>query len=263
MSSILTRYGGLLLSRWRWIMWGVVLTLVATTVFLILWPPLYRSEATVFVRTPGDVSEVEDGGDSYAQARARTYAALARSTSVSSRVIADLGLDLNPEILSQRIHATHPRGTVLINIAVSAPSAPEAQRTATVLLSEYATTVRTLESVPGSLVPRAELVVVDPPGRPTRIVAWGAPIPVVLVSAILIGLFLGSLGAVLRSVIKCPVHDQDQSATIAEPLASHVNSAPIVPGESDANIDATVTGRAIGQHRRARPLLTRTNEGET
>ena len=217
MNATLTQYREVLLPRWRWIMWGALLALVATTVFLILWPPLYRSEATVFVRTPGDVSRVQDGGDSYAQARAETYAALAKSSSVSSRVIADLGMDLKPEVLSQRIQATHLGGTALIDIAVSAPSAAEAQRTATVLLSEYATTVRSLESVPGSLVPRAELVVVDPPGRPVRTVAWGAPIPLVLLGATLIGLLLGSLWAVLRSIIKRPVHDQARASILTTP----------------------------------------------
>ena len=114
MSTPLAQYGAVLLSQWRWIMWGILLAFVATTVFLILWPPLYRAEATVFVRTPGDVSRVQDGGDSYAQGRAGTYAALVKSTSVSSRVVADLGQDLSPEVLSQRIQATHPRGTALI-----------------------------------------------------------------------------------------------------------------------------------------------------
>ena len=208
------------------------MALAVTTVFLILQPPLYRSEATVFVRTPGDVSQVQDGGDSYAQARASTYAALANSTSVSSRVIADLGLDLKPEILSQRIQATHLRGTALIDIAVSAPSAAEAQRTATVLLSEYATTVRALESVPGSLVPRAELVVVDPPGRPARIVAWGAPIPVVLLGATLIGLVFGSLAAVLRSIIKPPVHGRHELAhDHDEELQAQISNRPSIACE--------------------------------
>ena len=252
MSSVLGQYGRLLLARWRWIMWGVLLALVATTVFLVLQPPLYRSEATVFVRTPGDVSRVEDGGDYYAQARAGTYSALAKSTSVSSRVIADLGLDLKPEILSRRIQANHREGTALIDIAVSAPSAGEAQRTATVFLSEYATTVQSLESVSGSLVPRAELVVVDPPGRPVRVVAWGAPIPLVLLGATLIGMVLGSLGAVLRSIVKLPSDDRDETTTAAQPPASHVNTAPNVPAESDANVDATPNGRAMGRHRRAR-----------
>ena len=202
MNTALASYGGVLRARWRWIMWGVLLALATTTVFLILQPPLYRSEATVFVRTPGDVSRVLDGGDSYAQGRARTYAALAGSTSVSARVLADLGLDLKPETLSKRVTASNPPGTALIDIAVSAPTASEAQRTATVLLSEYAATVHTLESVPGSLVPRAELVVVDPPGPPVRVVAWGAPIPALLLGAALIGLVLASAGAVLRSIFE-------------------------------------------------------------
>jgi capsular polysaccharide biosynthesis protein len=225
MNTPLAEYIGVLRSRWRWIMWGILLMLVATTVFLILRPPLYRSEATVFVRTPGDVSRVLDGGDSYARGRATTYAALASSTSVSSRVIADLGLDLRPEVLSERIQATNPRGTVLIHIAVSAPTAAEAQRTATVFLSEYAATMRTLESVPGSLVPRAELVVVDPPGRPVRVVAWGVPIPVFLLCSALIGLVLGSTGAVLRSISERPARVSDDVAHIAEPPAPDVISA--------------------------------------
>lgn len=243
-------------------MWGIVLTLAATTVFLILWPPLYRSDATVFVRTPGDVSRVQDGGDSYAQGRAGTYAALVKSTSMSSRVIADLGQDLKPEILSQRIEATHVGGTALIDIAVSAPSAAEAQRTATVLLSEYATTVRTLESVPGSLVPRAELIVVDPPGRPVRIVAWGVPILVVLLGAILFGLVLGSLGAVLRSIVERPEYEYDHAAVVSEAVATNdVVTEPIALGdiaadelkELVANINATSIGptrHTSGRHRR-------------
>ena len=58
MRTPLAQYGALLLSQWRWIMWGILLALAATAVVLILWPPLYRSQATVFVRTPGDVSRV-------------------------------------------------------------------------------------------------------------------------------------------------------------------------------------------------------------
>jgi len=231
-------------------MWAILLMLITATVFLILRPPLYRSTATVFVRTPGDVSRVLDGGDLYAQGRAATYAALASSTSVSSRVIADLGLDLKPEVLSERIQATNPRGTVLIHIAVSAPSAAEARRTATVLLSEYASTVRTLESVPGSLVPRAELVVIDPPGRPVRVVAWGVPIPVFLLCSALIGLVLGSTGVVLRSIFERPA---PAAQTAPDVIGAGPNGpatfdghrgrhrALIVMGHPDLHIDAPPT----------------------
>jgi capsular polysaccharide biosynthesis protein len=196
--------------------WGALIALGATTILLILQPPMYRSDATVFVRTPGDVSRVVDGGDFYAQGRARTYAALAGSPSVSARVIADLGLDLQPGTLSGRIKATNPPGTALIDISVSAPSAAEVQRTATVFLSEYAATVRGLESVPGSLVQRAELVVVDPPGRPTRVIAWGAPVSLVLLGAALIGLLLGATSAVLRSTFDGSARDRPDALEIAE-----------------------------------------------
>ena len=165
MNPALLEYGRALRRRWRWIVWGLLLTLGATALFLLVEPPLYRSEATVFVRTPGDVSRVLDGGDSYAQGRARTYSALARSTDLAARVVENAGLDVTPEVLSERIDASPRQGTALIDVSVDAASAAESRRTATVFLAEYAATVRTLESVPGSLVPRAELVVVDRPGR--------------------------------------------------------------------------------------------------
>jgi capsular polysaccharide biosynthesis protein len=199
MNTTLVSYSRILRDRWRWMLWGVLLALAATTVMLIVQPPLYRSQATVFVRTPGDVSHVVDGGDSYAQTHARTYASLVGSPSIATRVIADLGLDLDPATLSGRIEGANRPGTALIDIAVRAPAADEARQTATVLLTEYTATVRALETVPGSLVPRAELVVVDPPSAPVRVVAWGAPVLPVLGAAALIGLVLGALGAVLRS----------------------------------------------------------------
>jgi capsular polysaccharide biosynthesis protein len=257
MDTTLVDYGRVLHARWRWIVWGVLLALAATTLFLILRPPLYRSEATIFVRTPGDVSRVLDGGDSYAQARARTYAALAGSTSVSSRVIADLGLDLRPETLSDRIEATNPPGTALIHIAVSAPSAAEAQRTATVLLSEYAATVRALESVPGSLVPRADLVVVDPPGRAVRVMAWGASVPVVLLGAALIGMVLGATVAVLHSIF-----DIFDSSALDRRDATRVTGAEVL-GSTDtgAPIDAAPDGSGAAQGiRRAWTALKRSGK---
>jgi capsular polysaccharide biosynthesis protein len=241
----------------------MLVALAATTVVLILRPPLYRSAATIFVRTPGDVSRVIDGGDSYAQARAETFAALATSTGVTSRVVADLGLDLTPEALSHRIQATHQGGTALLDVAVSAPSAAEAQRTATVLLSELSTTVRSLESVPGSLVPRSELVVVDPPTQPVRILAWGVPIALVLLGAALLGLILGAVGAVLRSLKEHPVSHQEQE--------EDVSATELMPASPDATQDVLVgSGGAIngltasrrGRHRAARQLLADSKRGD-
>ncbi|MDH6196216.1 capsular polysaccharide biosynthesis protein [Mycobacterium frederiksbergense] len=219
MNAALAAYFRVLRDRWRWLVWGALLAIGATTVLLILRPPMYHSDATVFVRTPGDVSREADGGDSYAQGRAVTYAALAGSKDVATRVITDLGLDEQPAALSGRIKATHPPGTALIDISVSAPSAAEAQRTATAFLSEYAAMVHTLESVPGSLVPRAELVIVDPPGQPTRLIAWGAPVPAVLLGAALIGLVSGATAAVVRSALDKSAPQSGGEPTTASDLS--------------------------------------------
>lgn len=207
MNAALLEYARALQQRWRWVVWGLLLTLGATAVFLLVEPPRYRSEATVFVRTPGDVSRVLDGGDSYAQGRARTYSALAGSTDLAARGVANAGLDVTPEVLSERIHASPRQGTALIDVSVDAASADEARRIATVFLAEYAETVRTLEAVPGSLVPRAELVVVDRPSAPKRVVASGAPISLVLLGTTLVGLFLGAMAAVVRSIFDGSVRD--------------------------------------------------------
>lgn len=204
MSTPLGEYARVIRHRWRWVLWGVLIVLAVTTFGLIMQPPMYRSDATVFVRTPGDVSRVVDGGDFYAQGRAKTYAALASSPSLAARVLANLGLDEQASTLSDGITGSAPPGTALINISVRASSAAEAQQTATVFLPEYAAMVRELESVPGSLVPRAELVVVDPPGRGVREVAWGLPIPLVLLGVTLIGLVLGATAAVLRACFQTP-----------------------------------------------------------
>lgn len=248
MSTTLALYGRILQTRWRWLMWGVLLTLAATVVVLIVQPPMYRSTATVFVRTPGDVSRVIDGGDSYAQARAETFAALATSSSVTSRVVTDLGLNLTPEALSQRIQATHEGGTALMHVEVSAPTAEEAQRTVTVLLNELSATVDSLESVPGSLVPRAELVVVDRPSQPVRLLAWGVPIWIVLPGVALLGLVLGAVGAVIRSFGEYPADDQADHATDPPPP---VNATPDVLVGTDAATDTAPAGAIHGRHRAA------------
>lgn len=203
-TAVLREYGRIVRARWRWLVWGVIATMAVTAAVLIAWPPIYRSQATVFVRTPGDVSHVIDGGDFYAQARAETYSALARSTGLASRVIADLGLAMTPEKLSSRIAAERIGRTALFEVAVRAPSADEARRIADVLLAELTAEVSTLESVPGMLIPRAQLIVVDQPSDPERIIAWGAPLYRFVIGAIVVGAMLGAGAAVIRELLTSP-----------------------------------------------------------
>lgn len=210
------QYLSLVRAKWRWLCWGVLISLTVTTAALLATPPLYRCEATLFVRTPGDVSSVVDGGDSYAQGRARTFAALADNPALTSRVGTDLGLDLAPETLANRVDAENPPGTALIEVAVSSPTPSEARRTATVLLDELTATVDGLETVPGSLVPRAELVVINPPSTEVRISAWGLPVAAVLAGAALTGALVGAMCVVLTSTHASAVRPFAGSGSLAD-----------------------------------------------
>lgn len=200
MTTSLAQYGRLMRANWRWVVWGVLIALLLATTVLVIRPPLYRSEAVVFIRTPGDTSRVSDGGAVYGLIRADTFATIATRTELSRRVIADLGLAMTPNELSSRIHAKPRSGTSLIYLTVDGSSPVDAQRIATVVLTEWQSAVAELESVPGILVPRAELSVVDPPDRSVRIVVWGVPLTRALLGVVLFGAAFGALGAVLRTM---------------------------------------------------------------
>lgn len=200
MTTLVAKYGQLLRAQWRWVVWGVLIALLLATTVLVIRPPLYRSEAVVFIRTPGDTSRVSDGGAVYGVLRADTFATIATRTELSRRVISDLGLDMTPDELSSRIHAKPRGGTSLIYLTVDGSSPVDAQRIATVVLTEWQSAVTELESVPGILVPRAELSVVDPPDRSVRIVVWGVPLTRALLGVVLFGAAFGALGAVLRTM---------------------------------------------------------------
>jgi capsular polysaccharide biosynthesis protein len=206
-NAALAEYAGILRARWRYPFWGLLLGLATLTVLLLVRPPVYESRATVMVRTPGDVSRVVDAGDFYAQTRTRTFAALATGTGLASRVVADNGLNMSPESLAASVSANPRPGTVLIDIAVRADTAGQAQHLASVYLSELTALVRTVESVPGSLVPRSELVIVDPPAATRLIGPLGISLPLITAAIAIAGVVLGAAAAVLRSLFDDSVRD--------------------------------------------------------
>jgi hypothetical protein len=73
-------------------------------------------------------------------------------------------------------------------------------------------------------VPRAELVVVDPPDRALRIVVWEAPLDRALLGVIVLGAVLGALAAVLREIFGRS--DADSAVELGEPVASSPDRNP-------------------------------------
>jgi capsular polysaccharide biosynthesis protein len=222
MSEALGQYGRILRARWRWIVWGILIALAAATTAMLISSPLYRSDALVFIRTPGDTSRVADGGALYASVRADTYAAMVTRGDLARRVVADLGLDISPGTLSKQIHAKAYPGAALISLTVDGSSPADAQRIANVVISEWQASVLAVESVPGGVVPRAELVVVDPPDRAVRIVVWGIPFDRALLAVIVLGAVLGATAAVFRELfgpLSSTEDDDEGGASTLDPEA--------------------------------------------
>ena len=232
MNTALVEYGRVLRARWRWIVWGVLLALGATTCFLLVQPPLYRSDATVFVRTPGDISRVRDGGDSYAQASApRLTSVLARST----ERVGTCHRGPRPRHQARgpvTSASTRPtlRGTALIDVSVSAPSAVEARSAPRpCLLSEYRCDGARI-GVGSRFAGPTGRTRGRRPARSRRSAwsAWGAPVWTRLVGAhVLIGLVLGATAAVLRSIFDGSVRDpRDASRLSGRQLLGSIGGEP-------------------------------------
>lgn len=171
MNPVLATYAGIVRRRWRWLLWGGLIALLLDAAVFAA-SPLYRTDARAVVRTG-------ETGDDYARNHAETYAALARAAPVPGRIT-----------------VSHPPGIAVIDLSVRSTSASQSRKSAEALVSGLIATVRTLESVPGS-PPRAELVVVDPPGDPIRTTPWGSRLVPGLAATALVGIALGASAAVI------------------------------------------------------------------
>jgi capsular exopolysaccharide synthesis family protein len=96
---------------------------VAITVTLMM-TPQYQATASLYVmaRSPSsqNTSDVVQGG-SYARSAVLSYIQVAKKAIVLQPVVDKLDLDVTAEQLANRISATSPTNTVLINIAVTDP----------------------------------------------------------------------------------------------------------------------------------------------
>ena len=84
-------------ARWRWVAWGIIAALGVTAAVPDRVAALYRTQATVFVRTPVTSASPWTVAICTRNREPKTYATLARSRGVAARVVADLGLDTSPE----------------------------------------------------------------------------------------------------------------------------------------------------------------------
>lgn len=174
--------------RQQWIV-VTVAVLVALFVACLTWlvrPVEYTSRLTLYVSTQSDSAAAAYQGAQLSQQRVVSYVELVGSPRVGAEVSARLGPPATPEQVTERITATSPLESVLVQVAVTGSSPQDAARVAD-----------TVGAVVTDLVAEIE--------RPT-VVAGGAPVSVQVVQpatvavapsstglavALLVGLFVG------------------------------------------------------------------------
>ncbi len=186
--------------RWRAIA-ATTLATVAVAVLVTLWSPrVYEARTQLFVSTSGGSDSTQLlQGNTFTQQRVKSYSDLVTTPTVLDPVIAQLGLTTTADALGERITASVPLDTVLIDVLVDDRDPQQAARIADAVGRQFTTSVQDLERVSATAPSPVKVSVVRPASVPTTPVS---PKPVRNVAlGMVLGLLVGMGVAVLRDLL--------------------------------------------------------------
>jgi succinoglycan biosynthesis transport protein ExoP len=177
---------------------SVVVCVALAGVYVGVATKSYTADAQVFVASVTTSSDLDQSfnGSQFIDNRVASYAQLATSDQVTQAVISSLQLNLTPTKLADKITASVPLDTVVIDIAVSDESATESARIANAVAEQLVTTVQSLEAIGDDASP-VKLSVVQHATKPSS--PSSPQLVLDLVLGLIIGLALGVAIALLSS----------------------------------------------------------------
>jgi capsular exopolysaccharide synthesis family protein len=186
--------------RWRFVLAGLLLGLLAAGAVTVLIPREYSADVTMIVSAPAastDPTAASDGESLSAQ-RVRTYVELMRSKRLAGDVIDALDLPLTPDELASRITATSAPETVLLTASVTGSTPQGAIDLANVVAAQFIKNVAELEQPENpALAPAVVAKVFEPAAPPAQTTA---PRPTLyLTLGAVLGLLVGFGAALLRN----------------------------------------------------------------
>jgi capsular exopolysaccharide synthesis family protein len=219
-------YVRILRKHWLLIVLSTLIGVGGGAAASILTTPEYEATTRLYVAiqtsesaTAGDLAQ----GSSFAQQKVRSYVEIVSSPRVLSPVIEELGLETTPAQLSQRVTATSPLNTVIIEITTSDTNAERAAAVANFIGASFSdVVVNDLESPLGG---GPSLVKIEPFAEAIAATSPSSPRPALnLAIGLLAGVVLGYGFALLRTTLDTRVHG---------PLdVAHITDRPILGGIS-------------------------------
>jgi succinoglycan biosynthesis transport protein ExoP len=184
-----------------------------------------RTQLSVSARgLEGKPAQALEGG-LYAKQRARSYAKIIASPRGAQTVIEQLGLAEDVHGVQDKIQASAPPGSTLINVTVRDRSPGLAESIADSLADQVVGLAKDLERPDGGRRSPVQVTVERPAQLPANPVSPQKPIYLVL--GVLFGLVFGVGGAALRSSLDHRIRsDSDASVTAGAPVLGRVAEHP-------------------------------------
>lgn len=206
---------------WPFVVACVLLGAGAAAAVTLVRAPDYKAVTEVYVGVPGasTTSDLAQGG-SAAEQKIQSFVAIVQTATVLDPVVDELGLEGGTAALADRVSASSPVDSVLIDIAVTAPAPDLAASTADAVARSLARAVEDDLERPEEGSSRFTVTIVQPAEVPMS--PLGLPLWASTLSGGLAGGALGAALAALRRLLDRRLHER---AEVEEILSSPVLGA--------------------------------------
>lgn len=202
---------GVIRERWILVLAILVTAIGGAVAVWLVRPAAYTATIGFYVSAQNtDNTQSAYQGGLLSQERVKSYVELIESARVAQEVIADIGRpNSTPEEVAKQITASSESDSVIINVAVTDPTARRAAAIANSIGRRFTALVDEFErpSRPGTVAPVA-VHVIRPAPVPTAPSTPG--LPTMLVFGLLVGIALGIAAALTRNLLDVSVKSLDQ-----------------------------------------------------
>lgn len=227
----LQQYLRILQRYWRSVVASVFLCLALAAGLTLLQKPTYQATSSIFISvdsggTAGELSQ----GATYAERTVTSYVTVATTAMVLQPVIDELGLDLTPRQLANRVTVASPASTSIISVTARAGDPGEAAVLSNAISNRLLGAVDELTPQGPDGTQLVSATIIDSAVTPT---APSAPRPMQnLALGGLLGVLLGGGQAILRNVLDTRIRTVQDVGEITETpvLASIGHRTPLETG---------------------------------
>lgn len=211
----LTDYLRVLRIYWVSVLTVFLLGISAAAAVTLISKPVYTATTAVFLTVQsGETAGELNSGSTYAENQVRSYAQVVTAPVVLQPVIDRLGLNLTLPDLTQKVTASVPSNTAIINIDVTDHDAKLSADIANAIDAQLLTIVTALSPKSADGTNRVSATIITPASVPTE---WTSPrASINLALGALVGLLLGLGQAVVRSRLDTSVVSKDDVAEVTD-----------------------------------------------